>query len=160
VNLVTSAMIVPAQAAKEAEERKEGAGKKVLIIDDEPDIRMFLKNVFTEKGYDVIEAADANQGMRMMRDEKPDLVTLDLIMPKKTGMKLYWELKREAEMVDFARTPIVIITGYAKDSAQHQNFDEFLAEKDLPKPEGFLEKPIDPDKVLSVVREILAKAAA
>ena len=162
VNLVCNAMEVPAVLAETVEKKApEGVGKRILVIDDERDIRTFLKNIFQERGYDVLEAHDANQGMRLMRDQKPDLVTLDLVMPHKTGMKLYWELKKEQDMKEFARVPIVIITGYARDqSAGGVTFEQFVAEKQLPLPEGFIEKPIDPDRVLDTVRGALNGGAA
>jgi Fe-S oxidoreductase len=162
VNLVTKAMVVPAriEEIKAPAVEKAGIGKKILIIDDEPDIRAFLKSIFADEGYQVLEAPDANQGMRQMRDEKPDLVTLDLIMPKKTGMKLYWELKREAEWKEFARIPIVVVTGYRRDDNPSINFEKFLEEKELQPPEGFIEKPINPEAILKTIEDILKEKRA
>ncbi|MFH1540050.1 MAG: response regulator [bacterium] len=173
VNLVASALVVPEKAkparkaAVEAEPARvaaemvenavgEGAGKKILVIDDEPDIRIFLGRIFKEHGYEVIEAPDANQGMRAIRDQKPDLATLDLIMPQKTGMKLYWEMRRDEKYKDF---PFVIVTGYASDDTPEVSFEKFIAEKGLPEPEGFIEKPIHPEKILETVRNVLARKA-
>jgi Fe-S oxidoreductase len=157
VNLVSRAMVVPERIAepKPPKPAKKGAGKKILVIDDEPDIRAFLRSIFAEEGYQVLEAPDANQGMRQMRDEKPDLVTLDLIMPKKTGMKLYWELKREADFKDFARTPIVIVTGYRHGDNPEVNWEKFLHDRQLPPPEGYIEKPINPQVILNTVNDIM-----
>lgn len=162
VNLVYSAMIVPVPAAEEAMPATAGveavpaqalAGYKVLVIDDEPDIRTYLKMIFREEGAEVLEAPDANQGWRQIRDQKPDLVTLDLIMPHKTGEKLYWELRRDE---NFRALPVMIVTGYGRSDQPSVNFHEFIREKGLPAPEAFLEKPIDPEKTIDTAIQILA----
>ena len=162
VNLVYSAMTVPVPAAAEAIPEaavveavpaRALAGYKVLVIDDEPDIRTYLKMIFREKGADVLEAPDANQGWRQIRDQKPDLVTLDLIMPHKTGEKLYWELRKDE---NFRALPVMIVTGYGRSDQPSVNFHEFIREKGLPAPEAFLEKPIDPEKTIDTAIQILA----
>lgn len=162
VNLVYSAMIVPVPAAEvampetaavEAVPALALAGYRVLVIDDEPDIRTYLKMIFREKGAEVLEAPDANQGWRQIRDQKPDLVTLDLIMPHKTGEKLYWELRRDE---NFRALPVMIVTGYGRSDQPSVNFHEFIREKGLPAPEAFLEKPIDPEKTIDTAIQILA----
>jgi len=165
VDLVYSAMIVPkpAEVVEEvpaavgvAETTPEKAleGYKVLVIDDEPDIRTYLKMIFREKGAEVVEAHDANQGFRQIRDQKPDLVTLDLIMPHKTGEKLYWELRKDQNYKDL---PIMIVTGYAKLDKPTINFHEFIKEKGIPEPNAFLEKPIDPAKTIDTAIQVLAE---
>jgi CheY-like chemotaxis protein len=165
VDMVYSALVVPkpteleeavpvAAAAPGSTPEKALAGYKVLVIDDEPDIRTYLKMIFRERGAQVIEAHDANQGFRQIRDEKPDLVTLDLIMPHKTGEKLYWELRKDEK---YKELPIMIITGYAKLDKPTINFQEFIAEKGIPEPNAFLEKPIDPEKTIDTAIQVLAE---
>jgi CheY-like chemotaxis protein len=97
-------------------------------------------------------APDANQGMRAIVSQPPDLITLDLVLPMKTGEKLYWELKRDER---FAHIPVVVVSGYARVDKPHIDFHGFLAAKKLPQPEGFLEKPVDVDKLIETVREVL-----
>jgi len=126
------------------------------VVDDEPDVRTYLRMIFKDEGAEVLEVPDANQAMRALKTSKPDLMTLDLIMPHKTGEKLYWELKKDPQ---FADLPIVIITGYARVETPAINFHKFLAEKSLPQPEGFLEKPIQPEAVLETVIRILETKA-
>jgi CheY-like chemotaxis protein len=110
--------------------------------------------IFKDEGAEVIEVPDANQAMRALKAGKPDLMTLDLIMPHKTGEHLYWELRKDP---NFADLPIVIITGYARVETPAINFHKFIAEKNLPEPEGFLEKPIQPEAVLDTAIKILEK---
>jgi CheY-like chemotaxis protein len=160
VNLVASALVVPARVAEPVVAKpvaaKSLAGRKILVVDDEPDVRTYLRMIFKDEGAEVVEVPDANQAMRALKASKPDLMTLDLIMPHKTGEKLYWELRKDPNFVDL---PIVIVTGYARVETPAINFHAFLAEKGLSEPEGFLEKPIQPEAVLDTVIKILAKKA-
>ncbi len=152
VNLTANALLVPARPVKVMESIKALYGKKVLVIDDEPDVRLFLTKIYAENGATVMDAPDANQGMRAIRDMRPDLVSLDLIMPHKTGEKLYWELRKDENYKDL---PVVIVSGYAKVDKPKIDFDGFIREKDIPAPDGFIEKPIDPDKLIGTVCGIL-----
>jgi Fe-S oxidoreductase/CheY-like chemotaxis protein len=157
VNLVANALVMPARVAAVkpvAAPEKALAGRRMLVVDDEPDVRTYLRMIFKDEGAEVIEAPDANQAMRLLKTERPDLMTLDLIMPHKTGEKLYWELRKDP---DFAGLPIVIVTGYARVETPAINFHKFIEEKHLPEPDGFLEKPIQPELVLDTVVNILAK---
>ena len=160
VNLVASALVVPARVAEPAVAKpvaaKSLAGRKILVVDDEPDVRTYLRMIFKDEGAEVVEVPDANQAMRALKASKPDLMTLDLIMPHKTGEKLYWELRKDP---NFADLPIVIVTGYARVETPAINFHAFIAEKGISEPEGFLEKPIQPEAVLDTVVKILEKKA-
>jgi Fe-S oxidoreductase len=156
VNLVANALVVPARvgAPPVAAPGKALAGRRILVVDDEPDVRTYLRMIFKDEGAEVIEAPDANQAIRLLKTERLDLMTLDLIMPHKTGEKLYWELRKDP---DFASLPIVIVTGYARVETPAINFQKFIEEKHLPEPDGFLEKPIQPELVLDTVVRILEK---
>jgi len=162
VNLVAKAMVVP-QAAVAAEvmptvvevvQPMQLAGCKILVVDDEPDVRAYLRAIFEEQGAQVVDVPDCNQAMRAIESDRPDLMTLDLIMPHKTGDKLYWDLRKDP---NYANLPVVIITGYMRMEAPGIDFHRFIAEKNLPAPEGFLEKPIQPEAVLALVAGIVGK---
>jgi Fe-S oxidoreductase/ActR/RegA family two-component response regulator len=160
VNMVANALVVPARVASEpvvAAPGKALAGRKILVVDDEPDVRTYLRMIFRDEGAQVIEAPDANQAMRLLKSDRPDLMTLDLIMPHKTGERMYWELRKDP---DFSTLPIVIVTGYARVDAPAIDFHKFIAEKNLAEPDGFLEKPIQPETVLDTVIKVLAKKTA
>jgi twitching motility two-component system response regulator PilH len=149
VNLVASALVVPERPARRMRPLE---GYKILVIDDEPDIRVYLGKIFKDQGCLVTEAPDANQGMRAIRAEMPDLVTLDLILPYMTGEKLYWELRKDESTADL---PVIVVSGYAAVDSPRIDFFGFLAEKRLPQPNGFLEKPVDPEKLIETVRAVL-----
>jgi CheY-like chemotaxis protein len=127
-------------------------GYKILVIDDEPDVRLYLSKIFKDQGCEVIEAPDANQGMRIIRSQKVNLVTLDLILPHMTGEKLYWELRKDERT---ATLPVVIVSGYAAVDSPRIDFFGFLEQKGLPQPNGFLEKPVDPEKLVATVQTVL-----
>jgi CheY-like chemotaxis protein len=149
VNLVASALVVPERPVRRLRPLE---GFKILVIDDEPDVRLYLGKIFKDQGCQVMEAPDANQGMRAIKAEKPDLITLDLILPYMTGEKLYWELRKDEKT---AKLPVVVVSGYAAVESPRIDFFGFLTEKNLPPPDGFLEKPVDPEKLVEIVREVL-----
>jgi CheY-like chemotaxis protein len=90
--------------------------------------------------------------MRALQSERPDLMTLDLILPRKTGEKLYWEIRKDER---FAALPVVVVSGYAAVDSPRIDFHRFLAEKHLPEPDGMIEKPIDVEKLLAAVKKAL-----
>ena len=164
VDLVANALVVPVPVEEEVVVAAAGDGRprparllegiKVLVIDDEPDVRTYLRMVFKDQGCEVEEAPDANQGMRAIKSDCPDIVTLDLIMPHKTGEKLYWELRKDER---YATLPVVIISGYTRVDTPTMNFQKFLAEKNIPEPNAILEKPIDPEATIATLRKVLAE---
>ncbi len=114
--------------------------KKILIIDDEDDIIIFLETLFISAGYDTITARNGVEALDVARQEKPDLMTLDLQMPKNTGTDFYRKLSREAELKD---VPVIVISGVP---GRH------LA---VPKPAAVFEKPIDREKLLKTVQTLI-----
>ncbi len=153
VNLVSHALVVPVRPKP----RKPLEGFRVLVVDDEPDVRVYLGKIFQEQGCEVMDAPDANQAMRLMRSQKPDLVTLDLVLPMKTGEKFYWELKKDDR---FASIPIIVVSGYAHIESPKIDFHGFIAEKKLAPPEGFIEKPVDVEKLIETACSVLRGAKA
>ena len=69
-------------------------GKKVLVIDDEPDVLTYITSILKKNGYNYVTALDGVEGMEKAKAESQDLITLDLLMPEMTGIKMYRELKR------------------------------------------------------------------
>jgi CheY-like chemotaxis protein len=91
--------------------------------------------------------------MRAIEREKPDLITLDLVLPKRTGEKLYWDLRKDPQ---FADLPVVVVSGYTRIDSPKIDFHGFIAEKNIPQPDGFLEKPVDVERLLETVTRVLA----
>jgi twitching motility two-component system response regulator PilH len=128
-------------------------GKKVLIVDDDPDVRLFNVTVVEENGYAPVEAANGEEGLAMVKKEKPDLVLLDVLMPKQSGIRLYRELKTNKGLKDI---PVVILSGIAKRTflRSQRALTEFGGEE-VPEPEVYLEKPVEPEELAQTIKGIL-----
>ncbi len=113
---------------------------KILVIDDEPHIVKYLTTFFQDNGYETCSAPNGEEGLKVLLQQKPDLVTLDLQMPNETGTRFYRNLMKEKE---FKATPVIVISGIP---GRH------LA---VSKPVGVFEKPIDRDALLEVVKRTI-----
>ena len=126
----------------------EARDKKVLVVDDEPDVREYLKTVLEDAEFNVVTAGDGEEALEVIRRERPDFISLDLIMPKKSGHKLLYELKKYKEL---SRIPVLIVTAHARDEMGKDSLDDILSNSVMSGPGTYLEKPINP---LSYVRSI------
>lgn len=81
--------------------------KKILFIEDEPAVQETFKTTLAERGYDVAAAMDGEEGLAAIRAEKPDLVLLDLVLPKKHGFEVLKEIKSDPALKDL---PIIVLT--------------------------------------------------
>jgi CheY-like chemotaxis protein len=124
-------------------------GKKtVLVVDDEADVRKFLQAALIEAGFEVITAEDGFQALERVKQQVPDLISLDLVMPKKSGAKFYRDLTRNKQ---WAKIPIIIVTGHARDDVGKAD----LRELTMSGPGIYLEKPVKPDNYVAAVKQIL-----
>ncbi len=126
--------------------------KKILIVEDEMDMITFLSTLLEDNGYVTISAVDGEEGLKKVKDEKPDLVSLDLLMPNKTGIGMFRELRRNTETVDI---PVVIVTGFATDDAPRIDFKKWMNERSIKPPEAYIEKPVDKDVYLDSVKKLI-----
>jgi CheY-like chemotaxis protein len=83
----------------------------ILVVDDEPDVRMLLRMFFERQGYAVCWGCDGEEAVDLARKHRPDLVLMDIQMPRKTGLEAVIELRGDAL---FARTPMIALTAYAR----------------------------------------------
>jgi CheY-like chemotaxis protein len=122
-----------------------GDKKTILVVDDEPDIRDFITTLLEDNGYATMSADDGGQGIDKVKEHRPDLVTLDITMPEKSGVRFYRDMKESDEWKDI---PIIIITGIASE------FEKFITtRKQVPPPEAYVSKPIDPKEILELVKK-------
>ena len=120
--------------------------KTILVVDDEPDVRTFLSTLFEDSGYATVNAQDGIEALSKVKEKAPDLVTLDITMPNKSGVKFYREMKESAE---WRKVPIIIVTGVSGE------FKTFIStRKQVPPPEGYLSKPIDKNEILKLVKKL------
>ncbi|MGB9615734.1 MAG: response regulator, partial [Desulfomonilaceae bacterium] len=109
---------------------------KILVIDDEPHIVKYLTTFLQDNGYETCSASNGEDGLKVLRQEKPDLITLDLQMPNETGTRFYRNMMKEKE---FKNTPVIVISGIP---GRH------LA---VSKPVAVFEKPIDREALLETI---------
>ena len=127
--------------------------KKVLVVDDDPDVRLFSVTVLEENGYIPLEAEDGESGLEMIKSEKPDLVILDVLMPRQSGVRLYRELKTSKTLRD---VKVIILSGIAKKTflRSQKALTEFGG-AEIPEPEIYLEKPVEPEELAEVIKNAL-----
>jgi twitching motility two-component system response regulator PilH len=127
--------------------------KKVLTVDDDPDVRLFTTTVLEEHGYIPIEAGNGEEGLQMIKSEKPDLIILDVLMPRQSGIRLYRELKTSKAL---ASVKIIILSGIAKKTflRSQQALTEF-GENPVPEPDFYIEKPVDADVLAETIKKAI-----
>jgi len=121
--------------------------KTVLCIEDEPEMIDLIKLILGRRGFDVHGAAGGVEGIKIVRELKPDLVLLDLMMPDMDGWEVYQQIKGDASIKE---TPVIIIT------AKAQNIDKVLG-LHIAKVDDYIAKPFSPKELLESVERILAK---
>ena len=127
---------------------EQARDKTILVVDDEPDVREYLKTVLEDAEFKVVTAADGVEALEMIHREKPDFISLDLIMPRKSGHKLLYELKKDK---DLSRIPVLIVTAHARDELGKDSLEDLLSSRVMSGPGTYLEKPVNP---LSYVRSV------
>lgn len=122
--------------------------KTILIVDDEPDVCTYISTLLEDHGYETISAGNGEEALVRLQASSPDLITLDISMPEKSGVRLYREMKEDPR---WKKIPIVIITGVAED------FQKFIStRRQVPPPEGYLTKPINREEFLALVGRLTA----
>jgi CheY-like chemotaxis protein len=122
--------------------------KTILVVDDDPDAREFFITVLQDQGYATVTARDGVEALDRLEGELPDLVTLDVTMPEKSGVAVYRKLREDARL---AQVPVIIITGVSDD------FKQFIStRRQVPPPEGYLSKPVEAGQLASLVGQLLA----
>jgi CheY-like chemotaxis protein len=122
--------------------------KTVLVVDDEADIRKFLSTALIEAGFEVITASDGFEALVKMEGRTPDLISLDLVMPKKSGVRFYREMSKNKAWRDI---PVLIVTGHARDDLGRSDLKELT----MSGPGIYLEKPVKPDNYIAAIKKLL-----
>jgi CheY-like chemotaxis protein len=126
--------------------------KTILVVDDEPDVRNYLKMILEDAGFGVVCANDGVAALEIIRKDKPDFISLDLVMPRKSGHKLLCELRRDEEL---SRIPVLIVTAHAKDDLGKKDLDDMLENKMISGPGTYLEKPVNPNSYVRAIQRAL-----
>ncbi len=121
--------------------------KTILVVEDEADLVRYFQTLFEDNGYRVVTAKDGVEAIAQLRSEPPDLVTLDINLPNKSGVRVYREIKEDDEL---KRIPVLMVTGTLPE------FKDFISRRrQVPPPEGYLEKPVGLNDLLSEVERLL-----
>lgn len=120
----------------------------VLVVDDDPDITTFLGTILEDAGIRVQVAHDGDAALARIREALPDLISLDLVMPGKSGIRLLHELRKHPE---WSRIPVLIVTGHGRDEAVRRDLSDVLSDSAISGPSLYLEKPVTPEKYLQAV---------
>lgn len=121
--------------------------KKILIVDDEPDVLEWFSTLFEDNGYSTITARDGFEGFEKAESEMPDLITLDITMDKESGVKMFRNLHDSEKLKNI---PVIMITGI---DPQFKQFIE--SRKQVDPPAAYFEKPVDKDKLLNKIKELI-----
>ena len=126
----------------------EANKKTILVVDDEEDVRKYLAMALADAGFKVVTACDGFKAKEQVEKHNPDLISLDLVMPKKSGIKFYRELSKNKK---WAKIPIIIVTGHARDELGKSDLKELT----ISGPGIYLEKPVKPDNYIAAIKKLL-----
>ena len=124
-------------------EPKTTSPKRVLLVDDDPEIIEAIRYALESRGYKIFIARDGNQGLALAESEDPDLVILDMMMPKRSGFLVLEKLRRTREV------PVRVIMITANEGSRHKAYAEMLGVDD------YLRKPFAMDKLVESVERLL-----
>jgi len=138
-----------ARAAENSSEAEATAtsspgGKRILLVDDDPEIVESMRTVLESRGYQILVARDGNQGLVMAEGEEPDLVVLDMMMPKRSGFLVLEKLRRSRP------NPMRVIMITANEGSRHKAYAEMLGVDD------YIRKPFAMDRLLESVDRLLS----
>jgi len=124
----------------------------ILIVDDDPDVREAVKIILETQPYELIFASNGEECLEQVKKNTPDLIILDLLMPKKDGFEVIKELRGHPS---YPRIPILVLTAVKKEAAGRRYELETALRMDV---DDYIEKPIQPDDLIDRVKRILTRA--
>jgi DNA-binding response OmpR family regulator len=132
-------------ASDNVTDQSKPAKQRILLVDDDPEIIDAIRYALESKGYQIFIARDGNQGLAMAEREDPDLVILDMMMPKRSGFLVLEKLRRTREV------PVRVIMITANEGSRHKAYAEMLGVDD------YIRKPFAMDKLVEAVQRLLAE---
>lgn len=126
--------------------------RTVLVVDDEPNVREYLADILRDAGFNVITACDGGEALAIIQERRPDFISLDLVMPKKSGHKLLYELRRDKEL---SRIPVIVVTAHAQDELGQNDLQDIMENRVISGPGTYLEKPVKPLDYVRCVQRAL-----
>ena len=127
--------------------------KQVLIVEDEMNMRFFLMTLMKTAGFNPLGAKNGKEGIQLARNQRPDLILLDVMMPEQGGALTYREFRTTPEFKD---VPVIILSGVAKNTFYHYlKMLNAQIHETIPLPDAYLEKPPEPERLLEVINSII-----
>lgn len=127
--------------------------RKILVVDDDPDILEAISMILESQGYQVVTARDGVEGLANLKAEKPDLMILDLLMPKMDGFAVCKELQ-DSRWAKYRDIPILILTSVREEASRRRYELETGLELDVA---DYVEKPVSPDTLLERVGRLIKR---
>ena len=133
--------------------QRPDSAKKVLIVDDELDVRIYVRTLFETSGYSPIVTRNGTEGLQKAKELSPDLIILDVMMPEAGGVTMYRELKSDPQLKSI---PVIMLTAVGEKSFSHylKMLNIKIGDR-IPQPEAYMEKPLDHEELLKLARKIL-----
>jgi len=134
-------------------------------VDDEPDAISYIASILEDNGYDYLSADNGEEGLELAKKEIPDMILLDLIMPGKSGMLMFQELKKDPEL---GQIPVIVVSGASEalgvdlrnfmikqPRKRREKVVETTGETQFTEPNAYVDKPVDPNELIKVIKENL-----
>lgn len=132
------------------------APKTILIVDDEMDMRIFMRTLFEVSGYRPVLARDGKEGLQKVKQSQPDLIVLDIMMPGEGGVLMYRNLKTDPLL---AHIPVIMLSAVGEKSFGHYlKMLNWQSPEPIPEPAAYLEKPPDSNELLKIAESLLQPA--
>jgi len=126
--------------------------KTILIVDDEIDMRLFLSTLVETSGYRRVLARNGEEGLKAAKEHRPDLIFLDIMMPKEGGVFMYGQLRTNPELKDI---PVIILSAISRKTFFHYLKMLSVRLGDLiPEPDAYVEKPPEADDILALIKKL------
>ena len=127
--------------------------QRILIVEDEQDVATYLSTVLKTNDFEPVVANSVEDGLKKAHRDRPDLICLDIMMPKESGISMYTRLKEDPGLCTI---PVIIISGAGQDGTF--DFRSYVPDTSVPEPEYYIEKPVTAERYIDVVNEVLSAA--
>lgn len=137
--------------------------KLALVVDDEPENIDYISAILNDNQMKTMSASNGKEALKKLKETKPDIILLDLLMPEQSGMQFFNELKKNEE---HRNIPVIIVSGASKVTGVDMKafiYDKEFSERKKKitgidaKPDAYVEKPIDPEKLIETIEKFLLK---
>lgn len=134
---------------------EQGKGT-ILVIEDDLDFSEYVVAVLRDHGYATAVAMNGSEALAKVKEVRPSGITLDILLPGRTGISIYRSLRKDTETKDI---PVVVLTGVGTEGKKLR-VERFFAGRSVPPPDGVLQKPAEPEAIVRAVDEAIRRKAS